>query len=111
MPHRRPFLRTFLVLLASPLLCGFITFGVDRPCQRETLTHLDGLKVERDRVKKIHIRSHQQAGRSTTRTLGHRAWVQLKGCDGDLVIEMRRFCEFKQAYTTRNCRLPNIPKA
>jgi len=110
MPYRLLPTRGASALLAAPLLWGFVSFGVDRPCQEETLAHLERLKINRERVKKIHIRTDAQAGRGGTRIQGHKAWVQLKDCDGDLVIEMRRFCEFKQAFTTRNCSLPGVPR-
>lgn len=96
-----------LLLSSALLIAGCITFGPPRPCVPETNRHLQSLAVPSEAVDTISIRSSQASGQeSSTRTLGHQAWVRIRGCSGRLVVVMNRHCDFERAFFHQsNCTL------
>ena len=48
-------------------------------------------------------------GESDDRITGHSNWLRLNGCDGSAVLVFNQVCQFRRAFTTGDCRLPNEP--
>ena len=46
-------------------------------------------------------------GESDDRIIGHSNWLRLNSCDGSAVLVFNRVCQFRRAFTTGDCRLPD----
>lgn len=95
-------------LPAQPAAAFTIEFGGQTYCRAETQSHLADIGVFQKEIDKIAIVTQQRSGRSGQAIEGHQAWVKLKACSGDLVLELRPHCSLIQAYTRGDCQVPGV---
>ena len=75
------------------------------PCVREIDAQLDALEVASEAVVRIDVIDEID---SLGLVLGHNAWIELKSCQGRLILRFGEACVLEQAYTVGSCRLPRV---
>ena len=78
-------------------------------CERTVAERLDRLNVDRSDVRGIFYDAQRHRGRDNDRVVRILAWVSLKSCKGNLVIDMDRHCRVRQVYTRYECEVPGVP--
>ena len=78
-------------------------------CERTVAERLDRLNVDRSDVRLIYYELQRQFRGDNDRVVGILAWVSLRSCKGNLVINMDRYCRVRQVYTSYECEVPGIP--
>ncbi len=78
-------------------------------CAPVVQEQLAQLQLGPDQVGDISYQVKRYTSRNDTdRVTGVLAWVELRGCNGKLVIDMSSRCRFKQAYTTDECSVEGL---
>ncbi len=98
-------------------------------CDLQTAQHVLALGLTPEQVKRVSIfeedvrpfpssRWLDPQGRRRLRgvddrpeawIIGHRAWVELHRCRGELVLRFSTACQLQQAYTTGDCVVEGLP--
>jgi hypothetical protein len=101
------------ILAVSLVLAGLLTAGAlsatqaqaGHLCQDSIAGYLDRLKIAEDEVASLNVYSvKQKVGQPT----GYNAWVSLKTCQGNLVINLSATCRVDDAYTRGDCRFEDV---
>ena len=96
------------VLLALSLTIG--SGGpAERACGQQVEQELASLGLGQDEVRSIAYLEVTKGGRSGRATVGYQAFVNLKSCRGELVIDMTPSCLVRQRYGRHECHLPGVP--
>ncbi len=74
-------------------------------CERTVAERLDRLNVDRSNVRGIFYDAQRLGGRDTDQVVLILAWVSMKSCKGNLVIDMDRHCRIRQVYGRGECSL------
>lgn len=90
-------------LLWSP---GGGAVPLQRECTGEIETTLLGLGIRLTDYDSLTVEAIRRDSGDDDRIVGWRAWVDLRGCDGWLVIELSGQCRVRQVYTRGDCALP-----
>ena len=85
-----------------------VEYGGPRYCVPETRDYLAGLGLSESEIDSVEIITQQRSGRSGLAIESHQAWVKLKSCRGDLVLELRPHCHLIQAYTRGDCQVAGV---
>ena len=94
--------------LAAFLTAGAMSFGQARAgpsCQDAISDYLESLKIDAEDVTSLNVYA---AKHRTGRPKKYDAWVSLKTCRGNLVINLSLNCRFNDAYTRGDCRFENV---
>ena len=93
-------------LLAGPAQAS----GRDADCRPTVDSELARLQVAADRVAGISLQERRYSNRNdNSRLQGVLGWVDLRDCDGRLVVDMAPGCRVKQVYTNGQCAVPGVP--
>ncbi len=100
-------------MMKSVVMIGFalaLTMGAPaeaarKYCAATVAERLDRLNVESSDIRGIFYDVQRHVGRNNDRVVGILAWVSLKSCRGDLVIDMSRLCTVRQVYGRGACDL------
>ncbi len=65
------------------------------------------MKIDVDQVTNLKVYADKH---KTGRPMGYNAWVSLKACQGNLVINLSLNCRFDDAYTRGDCKFENVPQ-
>ncbi len=112
-PHGCPI--QLALFLAALLLAGGFCFGLSAPspamandpCRDVVLKELDARSVPRDDMAEV--RYFQQTGRAPgfgarrSQVTGYDAWVSFHSCEGNLVLQLNRWCQLQTSYWRGNC--------
>jgi hypothetical protein len=91
--------------LALAVLSGTPAEAARAYCERTVAERLDGLNVDRSDVRWIYYDAQRHIGRDNDRVVRILAWVSLKSCKGNVVIELDRYCRVRQVYGRGECSL------
>lgn len=91
------------VALSAP--AGTPAEAAREPCEATVTERLNRLNVDRSDIRNIHYVAIRRGGRDGGRLAGFEAWVGLRSCKGNLVIEMSRHCRVRQVYGRGACDL------
>ena len=83
------------------------TAGGAYACTDQAVKRLEALGVGKTAITEVWIyrESTQEGGLQ-----GYKAWVQLQSCTGYAIVDMDTRCRPFQVYTTRDCRIPSVPR-
>ncbi len=79
--------------------------ATDFSCKATATERLNRLNVEPSDIRKISCIEVRHIGRNNDRVVGIRAWVILRSCTGNLVIDMARHGRVRQVYGRGECDL------
>ncbi len=79
--------------------------ATDFACKATATERLNRLNVEPSDVRKISCIEDRRGGRDGDRVVGITAWVSLRSCTGNLVIDMSRHGWVRQVYGRGDCDL------
>lgn len=94
--------------LAAFLSAGALSIGQARAsdaCQDAVADYLESLKIDADDVTSLKVYVVKQ---TMGQPIGYNAWVWLKACRGNLIINLSLNCRFDDAYTRGDCKFENI---
>ncbi len=74
-------------------------------CEAAVTERLSRLNVEASDVRSISCLADIRGGRDGGRVVGITAWVSLRSCQGNLVIDMTRHGQVRQVYGRGTCDL------
>ena len=74
-------------------------------CEAAVTARLSRLNVEPSDVRQISCMKDIRGGRDGGRVVGITAWVSLRSCQGNLVIDMTRHGQVRQVYGRGTCDL------
>ena len=110
--------------LAAAVLCVSFAVTAANPADAQTKSSIspkqcgaavDGelqkLGVARDNVEEITYVEQHFSGRSSPSSVsrGVSAWVQMKSCRGQIVVEMGPNCSVYSRYTKGQCQVSGLP--
>lgn len=91
------------------LLAGSFAPAAAATCETVVKEELKQLKADPTDVAKVVYLPRLETRRDgTDRILGYDAWVNLKSCEGALIVAMSRLCQVQQVYTRNNCKFPGV---
>ncbi len=79
--------------------------ATDFSCMATATERLNRLNVEPSDIRKISCIEVRRASRGGDRVVGITAWVSLRSCTGNLVIDMARHGRVRQVYGRGECNL------
>ena len=98
----RAIVMSFLLILGMPVA------RAQEYCAPVVIKQLRQLGVGSERVKEI-IYANTYSGGENAEVVAIHAWVQLRSCNGQLVVEMTTGCHIIQNFTRKECRLQGVP--
>ncbi len=93
------------VALALVLLSALPTEAVQTYCEATVSERLGRLNVDPSDIREIYYEAQRHIGRNVDRVVGILAWVSLRSCRGNLVIDTSRHCTVRQVYGRGECNL------
>ena len=75
------------------------------PCEATVAERLERLNVDPSDIRRIDYVPVRRFSRDNTRVIGFEAWVSLRSCRGNLVVNMSRHCRIRQVYGRGECEL------
>ncbi len=83
--------------------------SADAPCRAEAEAHVKTLAVNANDVKSITMRRGSfVSSQVSSGNWGNEAWVQLKSCEGWLIVEMTKGCYPRQTFTRGACEIEGV---
>ncbi len=79
--------------------------AADSACKATVTERLNRLNVEPSDIRKISCIEVRRTSRGGDRVVGILAWVSLRSCTGNLVIDMSRHGRVRQVYGRGECNL------
>ena len=79
--------------------------ATDFACKATATERLNRLNVEPSDIRKISCIEVRRTSRGGDRVVGITAWVSLRSCTGNLVIDMSRHGRVRQVYGRGECNL------
>ena len=98
-----------LALMLATLMPPAVS-AASGPCQAAVSEHLERLGIKLADVRKVSLQARRQSTRNGGTVIGFDAWVDLKTCEGSLVLRMTRSCRVQQAYGRGACEIPGQPQ-
>ncbi len=95
------------IVISFLLILGLPVARAQEYCAPVVTKHLSRLGVESARVEEI-IYANRVIGGENSRVVAIEAWVQLRTCNGYLVVEMTPGCRIIQNYTRKECRVQGV---
>ncbi len=74
-------------------------------CQDAIADYLKSLKIDAKDVASLNVYAVKQ---NLGRPFGYKAWVSLKTCRGNLIINLSLNCRVTDAYTRGDCKFENV---
>ncbi|MEM7223078.1 MAG: hypothetical protein AAF495_08885 [Pseudomonadota bacterium] len=96
-------LAVVLLWAAIPSVQAQDLIGERRPCEATVQKQLDAWNLTAEDISAIDYVKKWGMGGQSDILKGVNAWVGLRSCRGELVIDMRRDCSLMQAYATGDC--------
>ncbi len=93
------------VALALVLLSALPAEAAQTYCEATVSERLGRLNVDPSDIREIYYEAQRHIGRNVDRVVGILAWVSLRSCRGNLVIDMSRHCTVRQVYGRGECNL------
>ena len=93
------------VALALVLLSALPAEAAQTYCEATVSERLGRLNVDPSDIREIYYEAQRHIGRNVDRVVGILAWVSLRSCRGNLVIDMSRHCTVRQVYGRGECDL------
>ncbi len=93
------------VALALVLLSALPAEAAQRYCEATVSERLGRLNVDPSDIREIYYEAQRHIGRNVDLVVGILAWVSLRSCRGNLVIDMSRHCTVRQVYGRGECDL------
>ncbi len=93
------------VALALVRLSALPAEATQRYCEATVSERLGRLNVDPSDIREIYYEAQRHIGRNVDRVVGILAWVSLRSCRGNLVIDMSRHCTVRQVYGRGECNL------
>ena len=93
------------VALALVLLSALPAEAAQTYCEATVSERLGRLNVDPSNIRGIFYEAQRHIGRNNDRVVGILAWVSLRSCRGNLVIDMSRHCTVRQVYGRGECDL------
>ena len=93
------------VALALVLLSALPAEAAQTYCEATVSERLGRLNVDPSDIHGIYSEAQRHIGRNKDRVVGILAWVSLRSCRGNLVIDMSRHCTVRQVYGRGECNL------
>ena len=90
--------------LGLGLMIGAPAEAARNPCEATVAERLERLNVDPSDIRKIDyvaVRSNREGGR----LIGFEAWVSLRSCRGNLVVNMSRRCRIRDVYGRGECEV------
>ncbi len=98
---RRTIAMSFFLMLAMPVA------QAQEYCAPVVASQLSKLGVDSERVEHIVYANSYSSGENA-RIVEIHAWIQLRSCNGYLVVEMTTGCRITQNYTRKECRVQGV---
>ncbi len=93
------------VALALVFLSALPAEAAQTYCEATVSERLGRLNVDPSDIREIYYEAQRHIGRNVDRVVGILAWVSLRSCRGNLVIDMSRHCTVRQVYGRGECNL------
>ena len=93
-----------IIGLGLGLMIGAPADAARNPCKATVAERLERLNVDPSDIRKIDyvaVRGNREGGQ----LIGFEAWVSLRSCRGNLVVNMSRHCRIRQVYGRGECEL------
>ncbi len=94
--------------LAALLTAGAMPFGQARAgpsCQDAISDYLASLKIDAEDVTSLNVFAVKHR---SSRPMNYDAWVSMKTCRGNLIINLSFNCRLVDAYTRGDCSFENV---
>ena len=78
------------------------------PCQAQVDSALRQHGVSADDVETMKVVKRSRGAKSASNFVVD-AWVDLKSCNGKVMVNMTRSCHVQQVYTTGDCKIGGMP--
>ncbi len=96
-----------LIVVSFLLILGMPVARAQEQCAPVVIKQLNHLGIKSERVEEI-IYANSMSGGENARIVAIHAWVQLRSCNGYLIIEMTPSCRIFQTYTRKECRVQGV---
>ena len=98
-----------LIVIVAISLLGFGGQAMAAPhrCAKAATVKMAQLGVAASQIKRIVFADIVEDDR-TARLVGYDAWVDLKQCQGSVVIKMSRQCEIEESYSRGACTITGL---
>ncbi len=108
-----PGLRCLASLLSLMVLYGCETTRVPPPgragsCGQTVNTELHRLGIGDEQINKVSLIVRKDTVVENSVVVGVHAWVDLKSCEGYLIVDMFPECRVRQVYTRGECQIPGV---
>ncbi len=74
-------------------------------CEATVAERLERLNVDPSDIRRIDYVPVHRSRRDNTRVIGFEAWVSLRSCRGNLVINLSKRCRIRDVYGRGECEL------
>ena len=91
--------------LGLGLMIGAPAEAARNPCEATVAERLERLNVDPSDIRRIDYVPVRRLSREGGRLIGFEAWVSLRSCRGNLVVNMSRHCRIRQVYGRGECEL------
>ncbi|MEE9296620.1 MAG: hypothetical protein V3W34_16875 [Phycisphaerae bacterium] len=100
-------------LVVSLGLAAFLTVGASssgqaqasHACQDAIADYLESLKIDAEDVTTLNVYAVKQ---NLGQPMRYNAWVSMKACRGNLIINLSLNCRFDDAYSRGDCKFENV---
>lgn len=82
--------------------------GAEVTCNAAVEEQLSQLNIEPADIADISYLRRVAGRRGGDRIIGHDAWINLKSCEGALIVALSRNCRVEQVYTRNKCKFPGV---
>ncbi|TNE38236.1 MAG: hypothetical protein EP348_05200 [Alphaproteobacteria bacterium] len=117
----KPSRTTFLSMVALALTLPNATQAADylqksiaaydaKDCAPVVEQELDKEKIDRDKISKIDYIKDVISDSESGEEYNYQGWVSFKGCGGNYVVNMNRYCQIKTTFATGSCKIENLRK-
>ena len=96
-----------IIVMSFLLILGMPVARAQEFCAPLVASQLKKLGVGSERVEHI-IYANSYSSGENARIVEIHAWIQLRSCNGYLVVEMTTGCRIIQNYTRKECRIQGV---
>ena len=94
-----------IIGLGLGLMIGAPADAARNPCEATVAERLERLNVDPSDIRRIDYVPVRRSSRDNTRVIGFEAWVSLRSCRGNLVINLSKRCRIRDVYGRGECEL------
>ncbi len=93
-----------IIGLGLGLMVGSPADAARSPCKAAVAERLDALNVDPSDIRNISYVVQHSSHRDGGSAIGFEAWVSLKSCKGNLVINLSKRCRIRDVYGRGECK-------